>query len=190
MTATIARLILAMLLLPATGGVFVISFLGLVVRGSGGPPSVAALLALWAVVYSFVFVYWVVLWHTSVRWTRQRIVRTAVATVASLVAGTLFGMLCTAINRSIPVPFAMLVGGAVVPIVWVLATVIVWRETPAERVARLGGRADAGATIVCPLCGYNLTGLREARCPECGASFTLEELTAAQPAREARAAEL
>lgn len=30
--------------------------------------------------------------------------------------------------------------------------------------------------LPCPKCGYNLTGLREARCPECGATYTLDEL--------------
>ena len=33
--------------------------------------------------------------------------------------------------------------------------------------------------IACPTCGYNLTGLREARCPECGSQFTLDQLYAA-----------
>jgi predicted Zn-ribbon and HTH transcriptional regulator len=32
--------------------------------------------------------------------------------------------------------------------------------------------------MACPNCGYNLTGLREARCPECGSQFTLDELFA------------
>ena len=30
--------------------------------------------------------------------------------------------------------------------------------------------------VPCPSCGYNLRGLREARCPECGSSFTIEQL--------------
>jgi hypothetical protein len=41
--------------------------------------------------------------------------------------------------------------------------------------------AAFGSTVVCPLCGYNLTGLRQAACPECGDTFTLDQLAAAQP---------
>ena len=35
--------------------------------------------------------------------------------------------------------------------------------------------------VECPLCGYNLRGLVEARCPECGAAFDFDELR--DPAR-------
>lgn len=31
-------------------------------------------------------------------------------------------------------------------------------------------------TLHCPTCGYNLTGLPENRCPECGKRFSLERL--------------
>jgi predicted amidophosphoribosyltransferase len=76
-----------------------------------------------------------------------------------------------------------------VPIVWVLATVILWRETAAERLARMS-RLVSHPTVLCPVCGYNLSGLREARCPECGGSFTLDELAASQPQRDEHPAEL
>jgi hypothetical protein len=89
----------------------------------------------------------------------------------------------------VPVPIAILFGGGPVPIIWVLATVLIWRETRAERVERMGGLIGADA-IVCPICGYNLSGLREARCPECGATYTLDSLIAAQPHREAQSSEL
>jgi len=68
-----------------------------------------------------------------------------------------------------------------------LGTVIAWRETPRERADRL---ARLGAAIVCPLCGYNLAGFREARCPECGGSFTLDQLAATQPLPSSDPAEL
>lgn len=32
----------------------------------------------------------------------------------------------------------------------------------------------------CPACGYSLKGLHEAKCPECGSSYTLDELWKAQ----------
>jgi hypothetical protein len=65
-----------------------------------------------------------------------------------------------------------------VPIVWVLLTVLIWRETAGERIARL---KTAGSQIVsCPLCGYNMTGLIESRCPECGSRYTVDELLASQ----------
>jgi hypothetical protein len=66
------------------------------------------------------------------------------------------------------------------PLLWLIATVLIWRETPAERGRRLHAAGRSG--VSCPTCGYNLTGLSESRCPECGTRFTLDELMAAQPA--------
>ena len=39
-----------------------------------------------------------------------------------------------------------------------------------------GARIVTAEDVPCPSCGYNLRGLREARCPECGSSFTIEQL--------------
>src|SRR5687768_8144850 len=36
--------------------------------------------------------------------------------------------------------------------------------------------------VACPLCGYNLRGLADPRCPECGYAFTWEDLL--DPARQ------
>lgn len=68
-----------------------------------------------------------------------------------------------------------------IPLVWLISTVFIWRETPAERGDRI--HRSTTAAIICPTCGYNLTGLNESRCPECGSGFTLDELLAAQPSR-------
>ena len=190
MTATIARLILAMLILPATGAVFLLGFCVVLARSSGrGPPEWWAVGTLWMLVYTFVATYWVLLWRSTVRWTRARIHHTAIAALVALAGGVAFATLLVQITRAIPWGIALLLGGGCVPIVWVLATVILWRETPTERVARMS-HLITHPTVLCPFCGYNLSGLREARCPECGATFTLDELAATQPHRNEHPAEL
>ena len=60
MTATIARLILAMLILPATGAVFLLAFVVVLARSSGqGPPGVGDVAVLWVIVYTFIAGYWI-----------------------------------------------------------------------------------------------------------------------------------
>ena len=180
MTRTVARLILAMLLLPCTGAVFLLLFLVVVIpAAAGGPPPVSRLLLMWGLLYAFVGAYWVVLWHDMVPWTRRRVARTALATVLSLAGGFAAALGVLAINRQVPPAIATLIGGGTVPITWTLATVLIWRESAAERLTRLQARGMP--VIACPLCGYNLAGLTEARCPECGGTFTLEQIVLARP---------
>jgi len=45
-------------------------------------------------------------------------------------------------------------------------------------------QARTGFTVVCPACGYNMTGLNLATCPECGAKYSLDELMAGQPEQQ------
>jgi hypothetical protein len=190
MTATIARLILAMLILPATGAVFLLAFVAVLARSSGrGPPGTLDVLILWMIVYTFVATYWILLWRSTVRWTRARARNTVLAGLLALAGGGAFAIALVAISGQIPPGIALLLGGGLVPIVWVLATVLLWRETAAERLARMS-KLLTHPTVLCPFCGYNLSGLREARCPECGARFTLDELSASQPQREEHPAEL
>lgn len=189
MTRTVARLILAMLLLPCTGAVFLILFLAIVVPGAApGPPSVARLLLVWFLLYAFVGAYWVVLWRDMVAWSARRVALTAAATAGALFGGAAVALGALAIQRQLPPPIAVMLGGGTVPITWVLSTVLIWRETAAERLARL--TAHGMPAVACPLCGYNLAGLTEARCPECGGSFTLEQIVLARPRPVAQPAEL
>jgi hypothetical protein len=191
MTATIARLILAMLILPATGAVFLLAFVAVLARSSGvGPPSPGDVLILWAVVYTFDAAYWILLWRSTVRWTQARVRNTALAGLLAVAGGAAFASALFGMSRALPSGIALLLGGGLVPIVWVLATVLLWRETPAERVARMSNLVAGKAAVFCPVCGYNLSGLREARCPECGGSFTLDALAASQPQRNEHPAEL
>ncbi len=59
---------------------------------------------------------------------------------------------------------------------WLIGSAIIWRENAQERGERL--RRLGIHAVACPDCGYNLTGLREAKCPECGAAYTLDQLYA------------
>ena len=180
MTATVARLVLAMLLLPVSGALFLILFAAVLARGAGpGPPAVGRVVAVWVMVDLFIAAYWIALWHGVVRWDRRRVLWTAGGTLLALLGGVAFALLCGALNPGLPAPLAALFGGGVVPIAWVLITVLLWRETPRERFERLAGLGP-GRSVSCPVCGYSLAGLREARCPECGTHFTLDQLLAAQ----------
>lgn len=176
MSQLIARLILAMLTLPLAGIVFILGFLPLTMVGK--PPQGAAVAAVWALTSFFVFVYWIILWRRSVRWTRARVFQTCVAIAASYATSACAFMVMRAAVPSIPAgPIALLTGG-LTPLIFVTTTVFIWRESGEERQARIAARGFE--TVACLTCGYNLTGLREARCPECGATFTLETLLAGQ----------
>jgi len=48
-------------------------------------------------------------------------------------------------------------------------------HAPDERIAD-DRRAPTDSGLRCPQCDYNLTGLTEKRCPECGSAFDPEEL--------------
>jgi hypothetical protein len=189
MSATIARLILAMLILPVTGALFLLMFVVVVTRGGPRGPSTVGVVLVWAVVYAFVATYWILLWRSTVRWTGARVLNTAMAGGLAVAVGVVIGVGLTVLNGEIPTAIAVLLGGGGVPIVWVLSTVLLWRETPTERLARMS-KLVSNPTVLCPVCGYNLSGLREARCPECGASFTLDELASSQPQRDEHPAEL
>lgn len=182
MTRLVARLILAMLILPCTGVVFVIAgMLNIAFAALTGRPSVVGALGLWLVTYAFIAFYWVTLWRSLVRWTPARVWLTIGAGFGSVLVGLFFAaaMLMTPMAAE-PVPIIVISGGPA-PIVWVLLTVFIWRETPSERAARLASIGPGG--VVCPVCSYNLTGLHSSDCPECGARFTVDGLLAAQRER-------
>lgn len=183
MTRLIARLILAMLILPFTGTIVVVWMAAIATIVTAGPPPAVAILMMWVVVYAFVAIYWTYLWRDLICWNARRVRGTiAFGLVAIMSSALLCGLLTFGFGA--PLFGAIGFGGGVAPIIWVLATVLIWRETPQERIERL---SRLGAeSISCPVCGYNMTGLRESRCPECGSQFTLDQLVASQPARDAK----
>lgn len=60
----------------------------------------------------------------------------------------------------------VLTGGVTLLVVFLL-----WRDG-----FRKGWRAAREQPPLCPRCKYNLTGLTQCRCPECGTEFRLDEL--------------
>jgi hypothetical protein len=128
------------------------------------------------IVGSLVAVYWLLLWRRSVRWTAVRSAETVGSVIGCVLAGLLFGVVIDVVmNEEV---LAIFLGGVFAIILWLAVSVLIWRETPAERAERI--RQNAGDVLFCPKCGYNMTGLYESRCPECGSRYTLDQLLAAQ----------
>jgi len=193
MSTLVARILLSMLMVPMAVLVYALSVAvaDQAIR-SGSYPTRNELVFLIATAATWVSVaaYWCLLWRTGVRWTRARIAGTVASPVAALVVASLAGVVLAAFGDgnggNDGGRVGTFVGGVLAIVVWLFATIFLWRETAAERAARV--RAVCASTIPCPNCGHNLTGLGDARCPECGSRFTLDELLAAQPARVAAAA--
>jgi len=181
MSRLVGRILLSILMVPLAGLLYVVVVVA-VDRWLNAEESVEWLVADLAT-WVGVMVYWWLLWRSAVRWTRRRTIGTLATAVAAASVGAGGGLLAALVGHdSVFGPF---VAGVLTITLWLGATVFLWRETPAERAARVG--AGGASTVTCPTCGYNLTGLADARCPECGSRFTLDELLAAQPARVASA---
>jgi len=56
-------------------------------------------------------------------------------------------------------------------VVVMLFAFLLWRDGYVR-----GWRAARAVPPTCPQCGYNLSGLSQCRCPECGATYELDKL--------------
>ena len=185
MSRLVGRILLAILMFPLASVLYVVTFVGVgrwvnyqtVGAGYDATRFTVAGLVTWV----GVAVYWCGLWRKSVPWTAWRRAGTSLAAVSAAVVGAAAAVAGNAFVNG-DYGFWAFVAGTLAVGLWLVATVFLWRETPAERTARAGP-----TSVACPLCGYNLTGLAEARCPECGGRFTLDQLLAAQPSQTAHA---
>jgi hypothetical protein len=182
MNRLLAKILLAMLMFPLTFVLFICVFALLEPKSDefvalGGSCLVAA---------AFAVGYWLILWRDTVQWTGGRKQRTLAAGCVGAFAGlAIYGLMVSII------PFdgryvGIVLGGCVGVLFWLTATVLIWRETAAERTERL--RQQGRGTVACVRCGYNMTGLREPRCPECGTTYTLDQLLTAQQMDQPEAA--
>ncbi|CAN5544278.1 hypothetical protein BH10PLA1_BH10PLA1_17790 [soil metagenome] len=184
MSRLIARILLTVFMIPLAALIYTIAFVvsermyyitsSYSMRRESSNFVIAGLVA-WAVLA----IYWFLLWTRQVRWTSARIHLTWLSAIGCAAACTAFAKL---LNLLIDMDsFCYFAASALCPILWLICTCLIWRETRDERAAKTAG-SDHNA-LVCPVCGYNLTGLSESRCPECGTKFTIDELLAKQPAR-------
>lgn len=172
MSLTLSRALLAMAVLVGTPFVYAQVFM--LLEDSPGVSAEAALL--WADVLAALLLAlaWIAIWARTVRWTTARVVRTGLATVLSVLAALLVYALNAAVT-GYDEP-GIILAGVCWAALWIGATAIIWRESAQERAMRTG--APDGMVLGCPRCGYNLRGLHEARCPECGTQYTLDALFA------------
>lgn len=117
--------------------------------------------------------FWAV-WRGVVVWTPRRSARTAAWSGGCVALGILSvaGLLLW-LDRWDVEPW-LVVAIAAVTLLWMVGCVRLWQESPSERAARI---AAAGvSTALCPVCKYDLSGLTNLKCPECGNEFTLGRL--------------
>jgi hypothetical protein len=123
---------------------------------------------------------WLLIWWRAVRWTRYRVLGTVGAfAFADAAAVGVYGSIG---GWTFLDPGGLVLGAIAWAGAWFAGTALVWRETAAERAARTVS-SDSGGPV-CLQCGYSMKGLSEARCPECGRQYTLDELLAAQRPRD------
>ncbi len=137
-------------------------------------PEIAYTVAVAGALFVLHVLAWTLIWRREVNWSPSVLLWTG----AIAVAGAL---------GIVAVPFALLVWlqdedmveAALAPATALgsLATIglltVAWTRKAERAVGESGATRKA---VPCPRCRYNLAGLSEARCPECGGRFTLEQL--------------
>ena len=173
MSAIIARLLVSIVFMLATPVVYFLlaffMFEALDMHEEG-----LVFLIVTALMLPAVILGWLMLWGREVNWTQARTSMTAGLGLGLAVPAGLVGVVIAGMVRYEGAGLGLVIGGMVWALGWFGLTPLLWKETRGERHARLQAMGNDG--IACPVCGYNMTGLREARCPECGATFTLDQL--------------
>lgn len=164
---------LALLMLPLGAVAYIVALVSLM-YALGWPNQDFVFFLTGLITSVLVGLYWVLLWRRTVRWTRRRVAGTVLAVFGALASALLLGLLVRVVA---PGPLSVFVGTLGGLFLWLTATIFIWSESTQERIDRLRGAGIE--SVVCPSCGYNMTGLRVTTCPECGARFTVEELMAA-----------
>lgn len=174
MTGNAIRLMIGLSLVPILPSLFFISYYGLD-HNIGYSDELSATISL-AVCITLAIGIWIGLWRTAVHWTARRCMITAgLACVFLATTGVPY------MNWIGNGPLAMPIWSAPVWMwgVWIIATAWLWRDQPdrPRDISAVSGESEIGPQ--CPACCYSLHGMREARCPECGWTGTLDAVIVA-----------
>lgn len=174
MSRIVSQLVLAMLLLPALALVYVIAFVLLedLTRFNNEATFFYSGLITLILTVSL----WTLLWRSTVRWTGGR-VGLSIGMTLGVVGFS--GGVSWLLGMVVGDDFGFFMWGALSCVLWPIASILVWRESKSERMARLGKATGGRMMLPCPVCNYDLADQREATCPECGGVFTLGALMAA-----------
>jgi hypothetical protein len=149
----------SLLVLPAAAGVYVAAYwvAGTLCHSPLVEPNyVAAAIVTW--IFTLVSRTWFL--RRSLGWTPFRARQTTVAALVTGGVAVAFALLGMQADRDL----ALLLGSIGPPLLWLLATAWIWRESDEEHRKHL--LATGGIAVLCPACGYDLRGLKGTRCPE------------------------
>lgn len=181
MAPTVTRLILSFALVIATPTLFFIMlFLGMELFDSWVNSPLDDTVIFGVITFFCVGMFgigWILIWMGEVKWNPKRGMWTAVVLACGLFGWAIITAVFAATMPYEGVEIGLVFGGLVWIVWWLFGTALAWRETSTERAGRLA--AMGVEALPCPSCSYNLSGLRESKCPECGAAFTLDQLYAA-----------
>ncbi len=171
MSPSLSRLILSVVFLASVGLVlFLTAMLSFEVLNLRDPEAATLMLLTSA---TYLIMGWLGIWRGAVKWTPWRGTAVVVSVGVSLLVAALPGALVQVIMDSTA---AMFVTACAWALLWLASTAVIWRETKTERIERL--KMLGINAVICPNCGYNLTGMTTTTCPECGSQYTLDQLYA------------
>src|SRR3954469_8292454 len=128
MSRLLARIMLAIFMLPSAGMVMTIAYVVTVQsRGSWWPGGYrqGAWLASGISTWLFVAVYWILLWKKSVRWTSERKGVTLLSGIVAAILGAIAGLSTSFVDTA----FGIFVFIWVTILAWLPLTVFIWRDS-------------------------------------------------------------
>ena len=178
MPGTLSRTLLTLILLLSTPVVCAILSFCLQFGFGFNEIDLLTFTAVWgALVY--MMVGWSKIWEKQIVWTSKRKDRTQLVTVTLIIVAVIVSVLIALLvgvgdHRGWVI--GHVIGGVFFLFSWPAATILVWTETPEERIKRTKTIGIEG--VVCPSCDYNMAGLNNTVCPECGSKYTIDQIVA------------